>query len=204
MRLYLIRHGETEYNKTGIVQGYTDVPLNETGMDQIDRLARRIAAETTLDRIYASDLHRTVMSADILAAETGAPVTYNALFRERDPGDLTNKTYDEAEGFFTDLDYAPPNGETVPVFMDRVRRAMAWLLDREGATGHYVALVTHGMFCRAFYHVCLGRDPMEIPAWRNACLTVADYAPDAGWTPITLACVAHLDTPDPTAHATGA
>ncbi len=81
---------------------------------------------------------------------------------------------------------------------------MAWLMEREGGSDGHIALVTHGMFCRAFHHICLGRDPMEIPAWRNACLTIADYSPESGWSPITLACVAHLDTPDPTAHTTGA
>jgi broad specificity phosphatase PhoE len=78
------------------------------------------------------------------------------------------------------------------------------LLEAEGANGRNVALVTHGMFCRGFMHACLGRDPMEVPAWHNACVTVADYAPNAGWTVRTLACTAHLDEDDAHAHATGA
>jgi len=204
VRLYLIRHGETEHNRTQRVQGHGPVPLNDTGIDQVTRLARRVAAETSLDHIYASDLRRTQMTAEILAAHTRAPITYDPLYRERDPGDLSGLTYEEARAFFTELPYIPPNGEGVNVFLDRVRRAMDRIIALEGARNRKVALVTHGMFLRGFTSVCLGRDHLEVSTWRNSCLTIADYAPHAGWEVITLACAAHLDeTPAPT-HATGA
>ncbi len=205
MRLYLIRHGETDYNREQRVQGHGPVPLNAAGIDQVSRLARRVAAEGPLDHIYASDLRRTVMTAEILAAHTRAPITYDPLFRERDPGDLSEKTYDEARAFFTELPYVPPNGESVQVFLDRVQRAIDRLLSAESNNGRRVALVTHGMFCRGFMQH-LGRDPFEVQAWRNASLTVADYAPNIGWQIHTLACTSHLDedaTPT-SAHATGA
>ena len=203
MRLYLIRHGETDYNREQRVQGHGPVPLNAAGIDQVTRLAQRVAAETQLDHIYSSDLYRTQMSAEILAKHTRAPITYDELFRERNPGDLTEKTYDEAREFFTELPYVPPNGESVQVFIDRVQRAIARLLDAEGANGRQVALVTHGMFCRGFMQ-CLGRDPFETPIWGNACLTIADYAPDTGWHLHTIACTAHLDLDARPIHTTGA
>lgn len=204
MRLYLIRHGETEHNRTQRVQGHGPVPLNDTGVDQVTRLARRVAAETALDHIYASDLRRTQMTAEILAAHTRAPITYDPLFRERDPGDLSEKTYEEARAFFTELPYVPPNGEGVEVFLERVRRAMQRIVELEGARDRRVALVTHGMFLRGFMHVCLGRDHLEVPTWRNSCLTIADYSPGDGWNVRTLACAAHLDAVDAATHATGA
>ena len=204
MRLYLVRHGETDYNKTGRVQGHSEVPLNETGIEQITRLARRLADEGRLDRIYASDLRRTAMSAEIIAAHTRQAVTYNPLFRERDPGDLTDKTFEEAIDFFTDMAYEPPNGESVPIFVARVRKAVDHLLEREGANGRHVALVTHGMFCRAFMHLCLGRDPQEVSVWPNASLTIVNYNGNGAWDIITLADATHLDLEGPTANATGA
>lgn len=204
MRLYLIRHGETEHNRTLRVQGHGPVPLNATGIEQVTRLARRVAAETALDHIYASDLRRTEMTAQILAAHTAAPITYDPLYRERNPGDLSDKTYEEARAFFTELPYVPPNGEGVEVFLERVRRAMDRLLELEGGRGRKVALVTHGMFLRGFMRVCLGRDGMEVPTWRNSCLTIADYSPETGWDVSTLACAAHLDEEGTAAaHATG-
>jgi broad specificity phosphatase PhoE len=202
MRLYLIRHGETDYNRLQRMQGHGPVPLNTAGIDQVTRLARRLASEAKLDHIYASDLRRTVMSAEIVAEHNRVPITYDVLFRERDPGDLTERTYDEAQAFFTDLTYIPPNGEGVAAFLDRVRRAMDRLLEAEGTNRRHVALVTHGMFCRAFLQY-LGRDPFEVPAWGNACLTIADYDPEKNWTIDTIACTAHLEEDDASAHATG-
>jgi len=204
VQLYLIRHGETEHNRTQRVQGHGPVPLNATGIDQVTRLARRLAGSTTLDHIYSSDLYRTQMTAEIIAAHTGAPITYDPLYRERDPGDLSEKTYEEARAFFTELPYIPPNGEGVEVFLDRVRRAMDRVIELEGAGSRNVALVTHGMFLRGFMHVCLGRDHMEVATWRNSCLTIADYSPGAGWDVSTLACAAHLDEETEPAHVTGA
>lgn len=204
MRLYLIRHGETEYNKTGLVQGHTEVPLNDTGIDQAARLGRRLDAEFDIDHIYSSDLRRTAMTAAIVAAHTGVPITYDPLFRERDPGDLTDKTFEEAMDFFTDLEYEPPNGESVPVFVDRVTRAFEHLLEREGTNGRHVALVTHGMFCRAFLPICLGRDAQDVESWPNTSLSVVDYHGDGRWEALTLADASHLDPPDPTGSATGA
>lgn len=203
MRLYLIRHGETDYNREQRIQGHGPVPLNAAGIDQVTRLARRVAAEGPLDHIYASDLRRTVMTAEILAAHTRAPITYDPLFRERDPGDLSEKSYDEARAFFTELPYVPPNGESVQVFLDRVQRAIDRLLAAEGHNGRRVALVTHGMFCRGFMQQ-LGRDPFEVQAWQNASLTIADYTPTTHWTIQTLACTTHLDPEEiAPSHATG-
>lgn len=203
MRLYLIRHGETEHNRTLRVQGHGPVPLNATGIDQVTRLARRIAGSTALDHIYSSDLRRTQMSAEIIAAHTGAPITYDQLYRERDPGDLSDKTYEEARAFFTELPYIPPNGESVEIFLDRVKRAMDRVIELEGAGDRRVALVTHGMFLRGFLHVCLGRDHSSVGTWRNSCLTIADYTPAGGWDVSTLACAAHLDEEAEPTHATG-
>lgn len=204
MRLYLIRHGETEHNRTQRVQGHGPVPLNDTGVDQVTRLAKRVAAETQLDHIYSSDLRRTQMTAEILAAHTRAPVTYDPLYRERDPGDLSDLTYEEARAFFTELPYVPPNGESVQVFLDRVRRAMDRIVELEGGRDRQVALVTHGMFLRGFMSVCLGRDHLEVGTWRNSCLTIVDYTPGRGWDLSLLACASHLDEESAPTHATGA
>ena len=204
MRLYLVRHGETEYNHQGLIQGHSEVPLNETGIEQVTLLGRRLAAEATLDHIYASDLKRTVMTADIVSEHTKAEITFNPLFRERNPGDLMDKTFEEAMAFFTDTEYEPPNGESVTVFVERVTRAIDHLLKLEGDRSRHIALVTHGMFCRAFMHICLGRDPHEVSSWPNSCLTIADYNGTGKWEVLTIADASHLESGDESGHATGA
>lgn len=204
MRLYLVRHGETEYNAAGRVQGHSDVPLNDVGCKQVASLGRRLAGVDRLDHIYASDIRRAAMSAEIIAEHTGHEITYNPLFRERDPGDLAHKSHEEAIAFFTDIEYEPPNGESASVFVARVRDAIDHLLDLEGSNGRHIALVTHGMFCRAFIDICLGSEAEEVSSWPNACLSIFDYNGEGVWEVVTLADASHLEPEGPTAHGTGA
>lgn len=202
MRLYVIRHGETDHNRNRVMQGHGPNPLNDRGIAQVGRLADRLAGER-IDRIVSSDLLRTVMTAAIVAARIGAPIRYDAAFRERDPGDHTGRPYDEAGGFFDDPAYAPPNGETQVVFEARVRTAFDGLAASYGADAH-LAIVTHGMVCAAFHNLYLGGDgTITGPGWMNASVTIADC--DEGvWTPVIIGDAAHLDVLGPTqGHATG-
>lgn len=204
LRIYLIRHGETEYNRTGLIQGYGEVPLNDAGISQVTCLARRLE-KMPMDRIYSSDLRRTAMTATIIASFTGKPLVFEPAFRERNPGELADKTHEEGMAFFTDLEYEPPGGESVPVFVERVRKAFDALVEREGDNDTPIAVVSHGMVCGAFLGVCLGwpREKLAGTPWPNACLTIADY--DGTWSIDTLADDSHVNGRSTgTAHATGA
>ena len=64
--LYLVRHGQTDWNKNGLVQGQTDIPLNSTGVEQAQALAKRFQKEN-IDVIYASDLKRAYGTAEEIA-----------------------------------------------------------------------------------------------------------------------------------------
>ena len=81
MRLYLIRHGETEYNKTGYVQGHSTVPLNATGIDQATRLGRRLAAEAEIRAGAAQHDHLGAVTAGRLehAGEFGRHLVGDAV-----------------------------------------------------------------------------------------------------------------------------
>ena len=63
---YLVRHGETEWNRKGKIQGHLDVPLNEHGRRQVKMLAKRLA-KCRFTAVYASDLSRTIKTAQIIA-----------------------------------------------------------------------------------------------------------------------------------------
>jgi len=203
LRLYLIRHGETEYNSVGRMQGWQEIPLNDAGIGQAALLGRRLAG-VRLDRIYASDLRRTVMTACILAAHSGAPISYDPLYRERNPGDLTDMEYEECMAFFDDPDFEPPNGESVPVFRERVREAFEGLIGLEGDSDRHVAVVTHGMVCNDFVGIFLGFNPRDDEDfhWTNTCVTICDYV-DGVWALDTIACAAHLHGDVDAGHATG-
>lgn len=79
--LYL-RHGQTEWNRQGRMQGATDIPLNDTGRDQAREAAGRLTG-AHIDRIIASPMLRAAETADIVAAAKGLPVTHDERLKER-------------------------------------------------------------------------------------------------------------------------
>ena len=86
MKLILVRHGETEENASGITQGHIDGVLSQQGLDQAERVARRLSREH-IDAIYASDLGRVVdTTSRILAYHPGITVTYTYDLREMSKG----------------------------------------------------------------------------------------------------------------------
>ncbi len=95
--LALVRHGETEWNRQGRVQGLTDVPLNDLGRQQAAAAGRRLAEERW-DAVWSSTLSRAAETARIIAGELGIPDVH------LDPT-LVERNYDRAEGMTkTDID----------------------------------------------------------------------------------------------------
>ena len=81
--LFLVRHGETVDNARQIMQGQTQGCLNEKGREQAQQVAQRLAEEA-IDAVVASDLHRAIQTAEIIAAPHGLPVrTTNSRFERR-------------------------------------------------------------------------------------------------------------------------
>lgn len=150
-RLILIRHGETEWNLEGRIQGYHgDSPLTANGQAQARRLAARLATEG-LRTLHASDSGRTRQTADPIAAALNIEVVFDAALRERDYGEFEGWTYLELERKqpeayrkfrSRDPEYAPPGGESGARFRDRIIAA----LERVAAAARdgQAAVVTHG------------------------------------------------------------
>ena len=66
MRLYLVRHGQTDMNKRNMFYGWTDADINETGIQQAEML-RQYFRQIPIDAIYSSDLRRAAHTAEIIA-----------------------------------------------------------------------------------------------------------------------------------------
>ena len=190
-RLFLIRHGETAGNALRIVQ-HPNVPLSPRGVAQAERLARRLAREGVA-RIVSSDYTRAVTTAEPLQRATGAPLSFEPLLQERSFGDLRGTPYAELGFDIFAPDYAPPNGETWPLFHARVDRAWARVQELAAATGGGLAVVTHGLVCRslAARHLILADGEVVPERWENASLTIVDWP--APWRVRLLNCAAHLD-----------
>lgn len=191
MSIFLIRHGETVGNASRVVQR-PESPLSPRGVEQVERLARRLEREG-IALIVSSDLTRAVITAERLQRVTGARLDFEPLLQERNFGNLRGTAYADLGIDMFAPDYAPPNGETWDVFHARVDRAWARVQDLLAATDGHLAVVTHGLVCRslAARHLILpGGDDVPL-RWENASLTIVDCP--APWRVRLLNCIAHLD-----------
>ena len=96
MVFYLVRHGQTDWNKEGKIQGQTDIPMNGEGVRQMNELADRIVREgITFDKLIASPMDRARKSAEIIAEKTGfsGNVVFDADFIERNCGLLEGEIW---------------------------------------------------------------------------------------------------------------
>ncbi len=99
MRIYLMRHGETDWNLQRRLQGQKDIPMNENGIRQMSELAARMRDRGfSFDRIVSSPLRRALDSAEIVAAQTGyciEEIVQEPLLIERDFGKAEGVSYQE-------------------------------------------------------------------------------------------------------------
>jgi broad specificity phosphatase PhoE len=149
--LYLIRHGETEWNHIGRWQGQADVPLSDEGRAQARLLAQRLLREDVqFDQIYASDLSRAYETAQIVARALGMPIRTDRELREIDIGSWSGLTRPEITarfpGAFETVFYAP-DGETRDQFAARTNGAL--LRIAETHPGQRLAIVSHGGVVRS-------------------------------------------------------
>lgn len=96
MRLILVRHGESEWNAIGRLQGQANPPLSKLGRRQAAHMAARLVDEG-VDAIVASDLERAYETADALAGSVGLEVARREDLREVDVGSWTGTTREEVE-----------------------------------------------------------------------------------------------------------
>jgi 2,3-bisphosphoglycerate-dependent phosphoglycerate mutase len=132
--LLLVRHGETDWNAEGKLQGHTDRPLNDYGRRQAQALADRLAGES-IDAVYASDLSRARETAEILGAKLGLPVLVDPDLREKNWGNWEGLTADER----LHIEF---EGETSEAHRDRTLSAVQRIVERH--PGGRIVVVTHG------------------------------------------------------------
>ncbi|MHB0939990.1 MAG: histidine phosphatase family protein, partial [Armatimonadota bacterium] len=120
MKLYLIRHGQTDWNLAQRFQGQSDIPLNEIGRRQANALADRLSSQP-FEVAYSSDLQRALETAKVIAGDR-LEIKTDLRLREMDFGDWEGATYnkikEECPGALTTWEddvykNAPPNGETL-------------------------------------------------------------------------------------------
>ncbi|HJU36658.1 MAG TPA: histidine phosphatase family protein [Gaiellaceae bacterium] len=145
--LLLVRHGETDWNADGRLQGQTDRPLSDFGRRQAQQLADELADEE-LEAIYSSDLSRARETAEIVGERLGLPVVLDPELREKDWGTWEGLTAVERDR----VEFV---GESTDAHQERMLRALRRIAANHSA-GDRVLVVTHGGSMRRVQTAALG------------------------------------------------
>ena len=151
MKLYLIRHGETDWNRLEKCQGVSDVPLNSKGLSQAKELAYSLRNED-LSAIISSDLSRALTTAGEVAKYHSEEVQVDERFREMDQGEFEGLEFSYLREKHGDIlkkwreepeTLRIPGGETLLEVQERAWMGINSLI--ENYSGRSVVLVSHNM-----------------------------------------------------------
>lgn len=157
MNIYLLRHGETDWNREGRIQGHTDIPLNQHGRMQIARTAAGLAGVCPdIDIILCSPLSRACESARIAAEQLSYPIdsiVEEPLLVERSFGEAEGMTAKEREEkypnyHYSDTGYQFPGMEPFDELIVRARSVLQRMTDTYKDKENILA-VSHGAMLAA-------------------------------------------------------
>ena len=151
MRLILVRHGETDWNKLGRCQGVSDVPLNSTGEKQAKDLASSLKGEN-ISAIFSSNLQRALHTAKSISEHHEIEVRIDERFREMDQGDFEGLDFEYIRENYGHIlkkwreepeTLRIPGGESLTEVQNRAWQAINNLLKEY--SGKNVLVVTHNL-----------------------------------------------------------
>ena len=160
--LLIVRHGETEWNAEGRIQGHTDIGLSENGAQQARSLGQRLA-DRQIDVAYSSDLKRTSETARLALGDRNVVLNETPRLREYHKGIFEGMTLTEIQTQFPDeypkylekdLSYAPEGGETTRDVSTRMASIFQEIKAKH--LDETVLVVSHGGALRAAMVSLLG------------------------------------------------
>ncbi|WP_455210046.1 histidine phosphatase family protein [Kaarinaea lacus] len=174
MTLYIMRHGETNYNQLGLCNDdpSKNVYLTETGVEQAEQAAKQLA-QVPLTKIYVSELPRTRQTADIINRIHSAPIITSHYLNDICSG-FDGKP---VEDYFTATGHdryntTPPGGESVKEFQMRV---LKFLEEIENPKDKSILVVTHEEAMRVFYAYFHNLDPEQMMELHFANCAVVNF-----------------------------
>ncbi|MFZ5647045.1 MAG: alpha-ribazole phosphatase [Bacillota bacterium] len=192
-RIFLIRHGETVWNSEMKLQGHTDIPLSERGIEQAKTLAERLSSRE-ISAVYCSDLQRAMETARHIAGPRGLDLISLKSLREINFGQWEGHTFKEIKEKYGDLvkqwwsnpvNVSIPGGESLLGLVSRVVPAVRGIVEKHD--GEQVAVVCHGGPIRSLVSTVLDMDLNKY--WKirqdNAALNIIDF-PDWNSGVVTL------------------
>lgn len=206
LQVFLVRHGETEWNAQRRIQGQSDSPLTALGQLQAKQVGQRLISYG-ITHIISSDLGRTQQTAAIIAEYLNCPILLEPRLRELNMGILEGRDIQsldkEEEAWRASLVNGNkagkiPEGETMQQLASRMRDALEAC--RNLPNGSRPLLVSHGMALGGLISTLLG-----LPAWaerrlrlRNCSLSRVDYQVSdwlaEGWIVESTGDISHLST----------
>lgn len=179
MRIYVVRHGETDANRNGYAQGWTDDPLNENG-EMLAKITGRGMKDISFDCCISSPLIRARETAEIILRESGnsVSVSFDDRIKEMNFGSFEKMSIrDEKVVRFLRvpvIDYRFPGGESIKEVMERTQEFLKEVISKDDGKTYLVS--THGCALRAMLNF-LYEDPGDY--WHghvpyNCCVNIID------------------------------
>lgn len=153
--IYVVRHGETDWNVENRYLGSSDIPLNDNGVKQA-QILRDELADTAIYDIYTSPQSRAALTAEIINEAHNLEVKFDDKLREREMGIFEGLTRKEVKEKYPDIyaqnptqrfDIAPEGAEMIDSVKQRVYAFLTSLPQTEGIS----LIVTHGFVARVIY-----------------------------------------------------
>ena len=200
LRLLLLRHGETAWNRERRYQGSKDTPLSPEGLVQAEAAARELK-DHTFAAVYSSPLRRARETAEAIAALHGLEVETDPAFQELGFGQWEGLTLDEARARDAALYQgwastphlvSPPEGESLAQARERVLAGLERL--RAGHQDETVCLVAHGIPVRILILEALGLGLDRIWSLHSAPTGISELEFRDDWTALhRMNTLVHLD-----------
>ncbi len=193
MDIYLIRHGETDYNKAGRLQGVTDIPLNAYGIELAQKTAQAME-DIPFSMIFSSPLVRAYQTAEIIRGNRPVPIIRTEGLKEISFGEYEGLIC-RGEGYnIPDPDFprffenpesyqTPPGGESIPHLMARTSSFLKTVIQEPTYQDGILLMASHGAAIRGIlsglWHLPVSQF-WSTPVHRNCGVTklhVEDHKP---------------------------
>jgi uncharacterized phosphatase len=168
-----LRHGQTDWNINFLLQGVTDIPMNDTGIEQV-RLAASAINKADWDLVLTSPLHRARHTAEIIASETGiTEVLEQSLLIERSFGEAEGLSHEQWRAKYSNLDDIP-GGESRIQLAQRSQMLLDVLASE--FAGKRILAVSHGALIRNLISIISENQlPRDGERLGNASLNVVSH-----------------------------
>jgi broad specificity phosphatase PhoE len=176
--LGLLRHGQTDWNINFLLQGVTDIPMNQTGIEQVKLAAQAIRAEDW-DVVLTSPLSRARQTAEIIANQHGyTEIIEQELLIERSFGEAEGLSHEQWRAKYSNLDVIP-GGESRTQLAERSKLLLETI--SQELAGKRVLAISHGALIRALIAIASNNElPRVGERLGNASLNVVKHS-DNSW-----------------------